>query len=70
MRQIFILLIKFYQSCFSRFTGRCLYKPSCSEYCIIAIEKYGVKNGLIMFWERFKRCDIDHIQDYGKEDYP
>lgn len=70
MKLIIIILIKIYQRYFSRFTGKCIYKPSCSEYCRLAIEKYGVKKGLAMFWERFKRCDIDHIQDYGKEDYP
>lgn len=70
MKRVIIFLIKIYQRFFSRFTGSCIYIPSCSEYCKLAVEKYGVKKGLSLFWNRFKRCDIDHIQDYGKIDYP
>jgi putative component of membrane protein insertase Oxa1/YidC/SpoIIIJ protein YidD len=36
---------------------RCLFKPTCSEYTILAIEKYGFWNGLAKSIERFKRCN-------------
>ena len=36
---------------------RCLFKPTCSEYAILAIEKYGVIIGLIKAYIRlFKKC--------------
>lgn len=36
---------------------RCLFKPTCSEYAILAIEKYGLIIGLIKAYKRlFKRC--------------
>ena len=36
---------------------RCLFKPTCSEYAILAIEKYGVIIGLIKSYIRlFKKC--------------
>ena len=63
-------IIKFYQKHLSRFTPQCIYKPSCSEYCILAIKKYGVRQGLSMFFERINRCDMEHIANLGQEDYP
>lgn len=36
---------------------RCLFKPTCSEYAILAIKKYGVLIGLIKAYIRlFKKC--------------
>ncbi len=36
---------------------RCLFKPTCSEYAILAIEKYGLFIGLIKTYIRlFKKC--------------
>ena len=36
---------------------RCLFKPTCSEYAILAIQKYGVIIGLIKTYIRlFKKC--------------
>lgn len=36
---------------------RCLFKPTCSEYAILAIEKYGLIIGLIKAYIRlFKKC--------------
>lgn len=36
---------------------RCLFKPTCSEYAILAVQKYGVVIGLIKAYKRlFKRC--------------
>jgi putative component of membrane protein insertase Oxa1/YidC/SpoIIIJ protein YidD len=36
---------------------RCLFKPTCSEYAILALEKYGLVKGLYMAYERlFVRC--------------
>lgn len=36
---------------------RCLLMPTCSEYCILAVKKYGVIVGLILTWYRlFFKC--------------
>ncbi len=35
---------------------QCLFKPTCSEYTILAIEKYGVFRGVKKSIQRFKRC--------------
>ena len=36
---------------------RCLFKPTCSEYAILAIQKYGVIRGMMKAYIRlFKKC--------------
>jgi putative membrane protein insertion efficiency factor len=35
---------------------RCRFRPSCSEYSIDAVEKYGIKNGLFMTVRRIHTC--------------
>lgn len=36
---------------------RCLFKPTCSEYAILAVQKYGVIKGLLKTHDRlFNRC--------------
>ena len=59
MKKIFIGLIKFYRKYLSPLTGHatCKYFPTCSQYAIEAIEKYGVlKGGLLAVW-RILRCN-------------
>lgn len=70
MSKLIIGLIRIYQKFFSRFTGKCLYKPSCSTYAILAIQKYGIKKGVKLAINRINRCDAAHIHLYDTEDYP
>ena len=59
MKKIFIRLIKFYQKYLSPFKGRatCIYTPTCSQYAIEALEKYGlIKGGGLAVW-RILRCN-------------
>ena len=59
MKKIMIGMIKFYRSYISilKPTPTCKYIPTCSEYGIEAIEKYGVlKGGLLTVW-RILRCN-------------
>ena len=70
MSYLVIFLVKFYQKYLTQYTPDCIYVPSCSEYCILAIKKYGLIKGLKKFRERLNRCDMAHIHNYGKEDYP
>ena len=59
MKKIFIRLIVFYQKYLSALKGgsTCKYIPTCSQYAIEAIEKYGAfKGGLLAAW-RIIRCN-------------
>ena len=59
MKNIFIGLIKFYRKYISglKTTPTCKFIPTCSEYGIEAIEKYGaLKGGLLTIW-RILRCN-------------
>ena len=44
-----------------------LYFPTCPEYTILAIQKYGVIKGVIKGVERIRRC---RSQVIDWEDYP
>ena len=44
----------------------CLYTPSCSEYMILAVEKYGPFRGFMKGIDRLSRCGSDS----GGEDWP
>ena len=35
---------------------RCRYAPSCSAYCIEALERHGVRRGLALALRRLSRC--------------
>ena len=70
IKKLIIWAVRFYQKHFSKYTPHCIYVPSCSQYCILAVEKYGVRVGLKKSWERINRCDMAHIHKYGMEDYP
>ena len=58
MKNIFIFSIKMYQKYISPMKStKCPYIPSCSQYGLEAIEKYGaVKGGFMALW-RIIRCN-------------
>lgn len=58
MKKLFIILIKFYRKYISPFKStKCPYFPTCSEYGLEAVEKYGaIKGGLLALW-RIIRCN-------------
>jgi hypothetical protein len=58
MRGLFILLIKGYQKIISPvLPPSCRFYPTCSEYGIEAITKYGVMKGGFMAAWRILRCN-------------
>ncbi|WP_081777664.1 membrane protein insertion efficiency factor YidD [Anaerovibrio lipolyticus] len=66
LKNILILLIRIYQKYARSETRlRCLYTPSCSEYAILALKKYGVFIGVIKAIGRLRRC-----KPPGGIDYP
>ena len=58
MKFLAIAMIKFYQRYLRGFHNRsCIYTPSCSNYTIQAIKKYGVITGCKFGYQRIKRCN-------------
>lgn len=57
MQKILIKLIRFYQRQISPcFPARCRFRPTCSEYAVEAIRKYGAWKGGWLALRRFLRC--------------
>ncbi|MEO6884156.1 MAG: membrane protein insertion efficiency factor YidD [Bacteroidia bacterium] len=57
MSAFFIVLIKFYQNAISpHLTPSCRYTPSCSQYGIEAIKKYGAGKGGYLTLKRILSC--------------
>ena len=58
MKKILIALIRFYRKVISPMKGtKCPYIPSCSEYGMEAIEKYGAIKGSLLAIYRILRCN-------------
>ncbi len=57
MKKFFISLIRLYKKYFKRGYKVCKYYPSCSDYSIIAIDKYGVIKGSIKSIIRIIKCN-------------
>ena len=57
MKDIFIAIIKFYQNWISPLKPpTCRFIPTCSNYAIIAIKKYGTIKGSFLTLKRLLRC--------------
>ena len=53
MKRVLVGVIRFYQIFISPLKGpTCRFYPTCSEYSIQALKKYGLKRG---FWKSVKR---------------
>ena len=54
---ILLLIIGFYRNSISPFTpASCRYTPTCSEYAVLAIKKYGPFKGFWLALKRIARC--------------
>ena len=56
MKRIIIFLIKCYQILPLSSHNMCRFTPTCSEYAILSLEKYGTIKGLKIAFKRFLRC--------------
>ncbi|MCL2829626.1 MAG: membrane protein insertion efficiency factor YidD [Betaproteobacteria bacterium] len=57
MKTLLLQLIRCYRYALAPFLGRnCRFAPSCSEYAIEAIEKYGAGKGSVLGAKRLLRC--------------
>lgn len=58
LTKFMLMLIRFYQQCISPFTpAACRYTPTCSQYAVEAIQKYGPFKGGWMALKRILRCN-------------
>ena len=65
MKRLFLALIRFYQKRISPgLPSRCRYTPTCSQYALEAIERYGALRGGWLALKRFLRCHPFSKRDY------
>jgi putative membrane protein insertion efficiency factor len=58
MKSLFILLVRIYQKIISPLLGaNCRYTPTCSQYAIEAIKKYGAFKGGWLAIKRILSCN-------------
>lgn len=59
MKKLCIAMIQFYRKYLSPLKGHgtCKYYPTCSQYAMEAIEKYGVVKGILLGIWRILRCN-------------
>jgi uncharacterized protein len=58
LRAAAVLPIRLYQLLISPLLGqRCKYYPSCSEYAVQAIRRFGILRGLVLTGWRLLRCN-------------
>ena len=58
LRRVVIAPIRLYQAVVSPAIGqRCRYYPSCSEYAVQAISRFGILRGLVLTVWRLLRCN-------------
>ena len=69
-RGILIAPIRLYQRAISpALPSRCKYHPSCSEYAVQAVRRYGVLRGVVLAGWRLLRCNpwshggVDFVED-------
>lgn len=61
MKYFVIFLIKAYQWIVSPLFGKnCRFYPSCSEYSLEAIQKYGLVKGILLGTKRLLKCHPFH----------
>lgn len=66
-KKIIICLIHIYQHFApDSIRMKCRFEPSCSQYMLLSLEKYGVLKGLKMGIRRLKRCKVGN----GGYDFP
>ena len=58
VQKAILSLVRFYQVAISPLHGPCCrFTPTCSQYCVLAIQKYGILVGLCKTAWRVLRCN-------------
>jgi putative membrane protein insertion efficiency factor len=61
LRFLLLETIKFYQKAISPYLGaNCRFYPSCSQYALEAVERYGVGKGAFLALKRLLKCHPFH----------
>ncbi|NOX25014.1 MAG: membrane protein insertion efficiency factor YidD [Deltaproteobacteria bacterium] len=69
MQRLCLYLIRFYQLFISPlFPPRCRYTPTCSQYAVEAIKRYGLWRGGWRALRRISRCHPFHTGGYDPVD--
>jgi uncharacterized protein len=70
VRSFFVAPVRFYQRAISpALPSRCKYHPSCSQYAVDAVRRYGVLRGVVLAGWRLLRCNpwshggVDFVED-------
>jgi uncharacterized protein len=70
LRSLAVAPLRFYQRAISPgIAPRCKYHPSCSEYAVQAVRRYGILRGLVLAVWRLLRCNpwshggVDRVED-------
>ena len=70
LRGFLVAPIRLYQRTISpALPARCKYHPSCSEYAVQAVRRYGVLRGVVLAGWRLLRCNpwshggVDFVED-------
>ena len=70
LKGILVAPIRLYQRTLSpALPARCKYHPSCSEYAVQAVRRYGVMRGVVLAGWRLLRCNpwshggVDFVED-------
>lgn len=57
LKKLFLLLIRFYQLAISPYKRPCcIFTPTCSQYTLEAVTKYGAIKGLYLGVRRILKC--------------
>ena len=65
MKRVLLFLIRLYQKYLSPFTPpSCRFTPTCSQYALEAITKYGAVKGGWLALKRLLRCNPFYKGDY------
>ncbi|MDR3151348.1 MAG: membrane protein insertion efficiency factor YidD [Holosporaceae bacterium] len=68
MRALVVAAIRFYQRCISmHLKSQCKFYPTCSEYALESIEKFGLWKGA---WKTIRRLAKCHPLSRGGIDFP
>lgn len=64
-KKVLVMMIRFYQKAISPgLPPSCRFWPTCSEYAIEAVQKYGVARGLLKATVRVLKCNPFHPGGY------
>ena len=65
LQRLVLLVIQFYRICISPLKPpSCRFVPTCSEYAMLAVKKYGAVRGTALALKRIYRCHPFHPGGY------